>query len=206
MTAHQETARTFIATAISTEAHRVLGEAVGCLRQDIPQGVGWVRPEGIHLTLKFLGNIRLEMVDRVLDSLAASAAMSEPFQLGLSGRLGVFPNSWRPRVLWAGIDGDLAALSALQEAVEEAMENLGFSPEERPYSPHLTLGRVRRGVSDAALAKMYNSVTAVQLPGAQPWQVDSFHLFKTDLKPSGSVHTVLGSVTLDAPDTPPGRP
>ena len=75
-----------------------------------------------------------------------------------------------PRKLAAGnwkMNGDLAALSALQEAVEEAMKNLGFSPEERPYSPHLTLGRVRRGVSDAALAKISNSVTAAQLPGAQ---------------------------------------
>ena len=205
MTAHQETVRTFIATAISTEAHRVLEEAAGRLRQDIPQGVGWVRPEGIHLTLKFLGNIRPEIVDRVLDSLAAPATMSAPFQLGLSGLLGVFPNRRRPRVLWAGIDGELAALSALQEAVEEAMKNLGFSPEERPYSPHLTLGRVRRGVSDATLAKISSSVTAAQLLAAQPWQVDSFHLFQTDLKPSGSVHTVLGSVTLGAPNTAPGR-
>ncbi len=204
MTAPGETVRTFIATAISTEAKRVLEEAAGRLRRDIPQGVGWVKPEGLHLTLKFLGNIRPELVDRVFDSLAVPTAMSAPFQLGLSGRLGMFPNPRRPRVLWAGIDGDLEALSALQEAVEEAMINLGFAPEERPYSPHLTLGRVRRGVSDAALAKISSRVTAAPQPVAQPWRVDSVHLFRTLLKPSGSVHTVLGSVVLGAPNAGTG--
>ena len=198
MTGPQETVRTFIATAISTEAHEALEEAVGRLRQDIPQGVGWVRPEGIHLTLKFLGNIRPEMVDRVFGSLAAPAAVSAPFQLGLSGQLGMFPNSKRLRVLWAGIDGDLAALAALQEAVEGAMIDLGFSPEDRPYAPHLTLGRARRGASEAVLAKISRSVAAVNPPEAQSWRVDSVQLFKTDLKPSGSVHTVLGSVALGA--------
>lgn len=204
MTAPKETVRTFIAAAISPEARQALEDAAGRLRQDIPKGVGWTKSQGFHVTLKFLGNIRPEFVDRVSDSLGAPAARSTPFQLGLAG-LGMFPNQRRPRVVWAGLGGDLEALSALYQAVEQAMTELGFAPEDRPYAPHITLGRVRRGASEGLLSKISSTVTVAPKPLAQPWQVDSVHLFRTDLQPSGAEHTVIGSWALGAPNAAAGR-
>lgn len=195
MTILKETVRVFIAAAISPKARYALEGAAGRLRQDIPQGVRWTKSQGFHVTLKFLGNIRPELVDLVSDSLGAPADRSTLFQLGLA-RLGMFPNDKRPKVLWAGLDGDLEALSALHREVEEAMAPLGFAPEDRPYAPHITLGRVKRGASDGLLRKISSTVTAASQLSAQPWQVDSVHLFRTDLHPSGAEHTVIDSRAL----------
>lgn len=199
MIAPKETVRAFIAATVSTEARIALKQTTGRLRQAIPQGVAWTKPYGFHVTLKFLGNMRLELVDCVFASLMTPASGASPFRLGLS-TLGVFPNSRSPRVLWAGLSGDLEALSALQGAVDKAMTQLGFAREDRPYAPHLTLGRVRRGVSDVARSKISGRVTAARQPTVQPWLVDEVHLFRTDLHPLGAEHTVIASIALGRPN------
>ena len=105
MTASGDIIRAFIATAISPMAREALEDTIGRLRQEIPGGVTWVRPEGIHLTLKFLGNVRRDESERLMSVVGELAAGHGPFTLGLSG-LGMFPNGRRPRVLWAGLTGD----------------------------------------------------------------------------------------------------
>lgn len=126
-------------------AKRLLGSAESAMR--------WVRPEGIHVTLKFLGSVPGEQVPELARRLTGSLAAQPPFGLTIHG-LGVFPNPRSPRVVWLGLEGDLAALGQAQQRVEEATEPLGYPRERQPYRPHLTLGRVREGTSSEDLAEI----------------------------------------------------
>ena len=161
----------------------------------MPSGVRWVDPEGIHLTLKFLGDIEPALVEDVLRAMEQAASGTAPFQLHLDG-LGVFPNLRRPRVLWAGVGGDMDALGALQEKVEAAMEGLAFPRERRAFSPHLALGRVRDTISAVARQRVGGLVSQGSLDGADPWPVNAVHLMRSNLTPDGAVYTSLGSVSL----------
>ena len=98
--------RSFIAIQVSTAGIQALEDTVQRLDSELGRSVRWVRSEGIHLTLKFMGDIQAEMAERVLAALPPVAARFSPFELSISG-LGVFPNPRRPRVLWAGVHGDL---------------------------------------------------------------------------------------------------
>ena len=139
MTASREKmVRSFIAIPVPRSGIEVLERAVKRLDSEIGGQVRWVRPRGIHLTLKFMGDIPASTLERVLEALPQVTASFSLFEISMSG-LGVFPNPRRPRVLWAGLDGDLATLSALQIAVDQAVEKLGLPKDDRPFSPHLTL-------------------------------------------------------------------
>ena len=195
MTGRNETVRVFVAVGISAEAREQLIDAVQRIRRDAPQGIQWANPDGMHVTLKFLGNIPSVGVEPLLDCLRPVAAEAVPFPLQLAG-LGMFPNRRKPRVLWAGVDGGLDALSGLQQASEEAINALGYPPEQRPFRPHITLGRPRRGVSDAQLARIGAAVSGVAPPSPAGWQVESVDVMRSELHPSGARYTVLGSVPL----------
>ena len=195
MTASGAGLRAFIAIHLSQEARRRLAETIRWMVSEVPSGVRWVDPEGIHLTLKFLGDIEPALVEDVLRAMEQSASGTAPFQLHLDG-LGVFPNLRRPRVLWAGVGGDMDALGALQEKVEAAMEGLAFPRERRAFSPHLTLGRVRDTISAVARQRVGGLVSQGSLDGADPWPVNAVHLMRSNLTPDGAVYTSLGSVSL----------
>lgn len=195
MTSRTGSVRIFVAVGISAEAREQLIDAVKRIRQEIPQGVQWANPDGMHLTLKFLGNIPSASVGPLLDCLGPVAEGHSHFPLRLAG-LGMFPGRRKPRVLWAGVDGDLDALSGLQQASEEAINALGYPPEQRPFRPHITLGRPRRSVSDAQLSRI-GSVVSVTTPPAQAgWQVGAVDVMQSELHPSGARYTVLGSAPL----------
>ena len=195
MTASATGIRTFIAIPLSHEARRQLSDAIRSLGSEIPSGVRWVDPEAIHLTLKFLGDIDPALVEDLLRAMEQAASGSLPFQLHLDG-LGVFPNQRRPRVLWAGLGGDLDALGALQEKLEAAMSGLNFPRERRTFNPHLTLGRVRDGVSAVARQHVGAVVAMGSLDGADIWPVNAVHLMRSNLTPDGAVYFSLGSVSL----------
>ena len=188
--------RSFIAIPVPSAGIRALEDAVKKLDStDIGGSVRWVRPEGIHLTLKFMGDIQAEMAERILVALPPAAAQFPPFELSISG-LGVFPNPRRPRVLWAGVHGDLEILAALQLAVDDAVGKLGLPKEQRSFNPHLTLGRVRRDVPEGQLRKIGEIVTDGQFPGTPPWTADTVNLMRTELGPGGSKHYLVGSVPI----------
>ncbi len=195
MTTPGDRVRSFIAIPVPAEGLQVLEEAVKRLESELGRSVRWVRSEGIHLTLKFMGDIPAEMVERVLEALPPVAARFSPFELSISG-LGVFPNPRRPRVLWAGVHGDLETLSSLQLAIDEAVGKLGLPREQRAFSPHLTLGRVRRDVAEGQLRRIGQAVAAGELPGAPPWTADTVNLMRTELDPAGSRHYLVGSAPI----------
>ncbi|MCH7736571.1 MAG: RNA 2',3'-cyclic phosphodiesterase [Chloroflexi bacterium] len=187
--------RSFIAIPVPSVGIEALAEVVKRFDSEIGGYVRWVRPEGIHLTLKFMGDIPASTVNRVLAALPPVAAGFSPFEVSISG-LGVFPNPRRPRVLWAGLDGELETLSALQRAVDDAVSELGLPKEQRPFSPHLTLGRVRRDVPDGQLRKIGQVMAAAVLPAAPSWSADKVNLMRTELGPAGSTHFLVGSAPI----------
>ena len=129
MTTRSEPVRVFVAVGLSNAAREQLIDAVARIRQDIPDGIQWADPSGMHVTLKFLGNIPASEVPPLLACVEAFSGEHHSFRLQLTG-LGMFPNHRKPRVLWAGLDGDLDALSLLQQAAEGAITTLGHPPEE----------------------------------------------------------------------------
>ena len=197
MTAPGGRVRTFIAVLIPPVARQTLADCIQQLSGLTDREVRWVNPEGIHLTLRFLGDIPVERVDDVLAAQQAAAGSCGPFSLQLSG-LGMFPNSDRPRVLWAGASGDTNALQSLQQSVEEQLEIAGWPRERRPFAPHLTLGRVRDRASDAERKRIAAAVESSVLDRSEPWVVVESHLIRSTLTPQGAIYTSLGAASLSA--------
>ena len=190
--------RVFVAVGISAEAREQLIVAMERIRRDVPQGIQWANPDGMHLTLKFLGNIPASAVGPLLECLGPVGAKTSPFPLQLAG-LGMFPNRRKPRVLWVGVGGGLDALTRLQQAAEGAINGLGYPPEQRPFRPHITLGRPRRSVSGAQLARIGSVVSALAPPHPVGWRTESVDVMRSELHPSGARYTVLGSMPLEFP-------
>jgi 2'-5' RNA ligase len=187
----QESIRSFVAIELPdrvrsrlTEIQEKLKEAAGDVR--------WARPEGIHLTLKFLGNIQEDDIPKISEALAPVASQASPFQCTV-GSLGAFPNLKNPRVIWAGVDDPSGQLESLQRAVEARLEGLGFRSEKKVFKPHLTLGRVKsaRGKKDLTAR-----VEACRNETMGPIEVNEIILFRSDLKPTGAVYSNLKSFKL----------
>ena len=187
--------RSFIAIPVPRTGLEVLEKVVKRLDSEMGGKVRWVRPRGIHLTLKFMGDIPALTLEQVLETLPQVTASFGPFEISMSG-LGVFPNPRRPRVLWAGMAGDLETLSALQLAVDEAVGRLGLPKEDRPFSPHLTLGRVRRDTNEEQSRTIGYLMSNTELQAVPPWSVDAVNLMRTELDPTGSRHYLVGSATI----------
>jgi RNA 2',3'-cyclic 3'-phosphodiesterase len=156
--------------------------------------VRWVPVENIHLTLKFLGDVsvaNLEMLTEILQQVVGS---HHEFEISAGG-LGAFPQTQRPRVLWIGLSTS-PELAAIQREIEVETARLGYASEERPFSPHLTLGRVSRNATTNDLhtiAKVLEGYTVGFLGVAN---VQSVHLFRSDLRPGGSIYTRLFTAPL----------
>lgn len=155
-------------------------------------GVRWVRTEGIHLTLKFLGDVEAARVENVGAALAEAAAVIEPFSLAVKG-VGVFASIKRPRVIWAGTVDPDHRLSALQQAVESRLAPLGFAEERRPFRGHLTLGRVKTRLDSTALMDILNRERGFEI---DPFPVGQATLFQSRLKPAGAEYTALRQAPL----------
>ena len=197
MASPSDSVRVFVSVGLSTEAREALIDAVERIRQEVPEGIQWARPAGMHLTLKFLGNISSINVPSLLECVREVACAHPSFGLKLTG-LGMFPNRRKPRVLWAGVGGDLDALSSLQQAGEDAINALGYSPEQRPFRPHITLGRPRRSVSDSQLTRIGTVVSSLTPPSPISWRVECVDVMRSELHPSGARYTVLGAGLLGA--------
>ncbi len=187
--------RTFIALDFPLSILDSIEQQTKRLRQTLGNDViRWVLTHNLHLTLKFLGNIPVSHLEFLKQMLAQATDSITQFDLQIGG-VGSFPNSNRPRVLWVGIHAP-AALSNLQKAIEEGAKRLGYEKEERPFSPHLTLGRVRQGLDGKDLQKISNALSSIQLGKIGIARVDSVHIYKSDLNSEGSVYTKLFSTPL----------
>ena len=194
-----ETLRTFIAVELDQELKATLTAIQARLRSAIPpRAVRWVQPEGIHLTLKFLGDTPLDKVEQVKAALALAAGEIPAHAITVGG-VGCFPDARRPRVVWVGVQEPSGSLVRLWQAVESHVAPLGFPTEKRPFSPHLTLGRVQRYASGAEVRDIGQAVAALaaEMAGAQDeMAVSSVAYIKSDLRPTGAVYTTLVEARL----------
>lgn len=156
------------------------------------RGVAWVTPANLHITLKFLGNIPPAGVERIASALGGAVATSPAFDLALRG-LGAFPSLIRPRVIWAGVGVGASSLAALANQAEGALVALGFSPETRAFSAHVTLGRVRLPQRDPELA---SALEAAARRDFGMFRVEGVALMRSELSAGGARYSVVGSWAL----------
>jgi 2'-5' RNA ligase len=179
------TLRCFVAIDVSPEVRDAVTRAQARVRTTAPEAdVRWADREQIHLTLKFLGAVPEERVPAVSSALEGVVAAAAPFSLAAAG-LGAFPGLRRPRVLWAGLTGDVPELTALAASVDGALSPLGFPPESRPFSAHLTIGRVRSPRGGRALAPAVEGAGAAEF-GA--WTASELVLYESRLRPAGALY------------------
>lgn len=163
------------------------------LRGALPQGtIRWVRVEGIHLTLAFLGNVSPERIEPIQASIRAVSQSCNSFVCHVSG-FGCFPNLKRPRTLWVGVQDREHRLGKIQSDVADAMQDHGFARESRPFHPHLTLGRVKKNVRGREAEGLAQSLATVQVGSLGEIVVDAIHLIRSDLRPTGAEYTTLYS-------------
>lgn len=199
--------RTFLAVELSEEVRRQLAQIQLDLRQRLSRDmtqemrIAWVQPASIHLTIKFLGDTNERLVETLRVAAKEVVKPHLPIQIPLE-RLGTFPHAQQPRVLWVGpqekwANGqDAARLDALHRVVEGCCQLLGFAPEGRPLSPHLTLARIKDGQRQVgqALAKSGVMDRPVRVGS---FMVASIVLMKSELRPTGSVYTKLWEIVAE---------
>ena len=185
-----EIIRAFIAIPLPHPLLEKLAALQRKLEKQIPsRSVRWVRVEGIHLTLKFLGDTLTEKLPEITQARAA-AARHAPAGTCTGAGWGGFPNPRRPRVVWVGVREPTGRLAALQDAIEEVMAPFGYEPEGRGFTPHLTLGRVRRRTSRSDVVQVGEAVTNTTAGLLAEVSADHFALIRSGLKPTGAEYTV----------------
>jgi len=182
--------RTFIAINLPDSVRERIAEFQAKLKQDRAD-VKWVRPESIHITLKFLGDVEEEKMDGVAQAVQRSVEGMSAFTVSVEGT-GTFPNDRRPRVLWVGVEEGAEKLADLAMNLDRELSGLGFEGEKRKYSAHLTIGRVR------SLNRMDGTVESMRALGfeGEAFEVRDVVVMKSDLQPTGAVYTALRRINL----------
>ncbi len=183
--------RTFIALELPEDLKKVFSILQQRLRE-YTDCVRWVKPEHIHLTLKFLGSIDEELVEPISRILENISKKQSSFSMHIAG-IGAFPNTRNPKVIWVGIQSSQDSLTKFQTTLEDALSVFGLPREKRPYAPHLTLGRVRdyRGKRDleAVIEKFQHEDMGV-------YTADKVIFYRSDLKPTGPIYSALKTLQL----------
>ncbi len=186
-----KTLRTFIAVEIPEN----IISGIRDLQQDLKAygvDIRWIRPENIHLTLKFLGDVPAADIDNIFGAISGTAEGISSIPLQAKG-IGVFPGVKRPRVLWVGLTGQLELLTRLQKILDANLKDIGFPPEKRPFKGHLTIGRIKTKMDSKIFV---DALMAFRSFESETFVADRIVLFKSELKPSGAVYTDLASATL----------
>jgi len=191
-----EEIRSFIAIELPEEAKKGLARLKGELQKDEHKFVKWVNPDGLHLTLKFLGNIPSKRVTEIINAMEEVTQGVSAFHLEISG-LGAFPSLRQARVFWVGIGGEVDRLVKLQQNIDSALAVLGFAKEERPFVPHLTLARLRPGASPLERRSFGELVDSTIFEDKYHIEVEAVSLMRSQLTPAGAVYTRLSAVELE---------
>jgi 2'-5' RNA ligase len=187
--------RAFLASELPASLQDAIQTSTTGLRKNLGNDlIRWVPVHNVHLTLIFLGDISSSSLELIKQMMMTEAAQVQAFDIQVEG-IGSYPNSRRPRVLWVGLTAP-AALTYLHHALEAAAARLGYAPEDREFSPHLTIGRVRQNVSAADQQKIRAVMEDTRVGHLGTVCMDGVHLFKSDLQPTGSMYTKLFSAPL----------
>lgn len=186
-----ETIRTFIAVEMPGEVQAKLVEIQKELARFVER-VSWVKQGNIHLTLKFLGDVRAGKIEVIKSSLERVAESHSPFEMNFGG-VGAFPNFTRPRVIWIGIKDGAKESIKLAESVEVASKSLGFPRERKKFQPHLTLARIRSRINLESVGRRCSKYDSLDI---QPIKIARFTLMHSQLHPSGSIYNPLAEFAL----------
>jgi 2'-5' RNA ligase len=190
-----EQIRSFIAIELPRELKLELGRLEDELASGSRAPVKWVDPANMHITLKFLGDISPGMTGRITSVIEEAAREIQPFHLEAGG-LGVFPNPRRVQVVWVGLDGETDRLNRLQKGIESGLVPLGFRAESRPFTPHLTLARVRERAMPDERQALGQLIESTGFTAECKFQVDYVHLMRSQLTREGPIYSRIGSVLL----------
>jgi len=189
-----EQIRSFIAIELPEELKRELGRLQTGLKADKPR-IRWVNPEGMHLTLKFLGNVPAAKIDAITQVMTESAARVSPFRLEV-GHLGAFPNMKHVQVVWVGLGGELDRIRQLHKYLEAGLSRLGFVAEKRPFSPHLTLARVGNEASPEERQRFGELIAATGFETDKVITVNGIVLMRSQLTSRGAIYSKISSAEL----------
>jgi 2'-5' RNA ligase len=190
--------RLFIAIELPADVRSSLERLIRSLRDaGIDRGLRWVRPEGIHITLKFLGSTDEEDLPGIIAAIRTASSSATAFELTVEG-VGSFGGPRSLRVIWAGVGGDTAALGTLAASMENALEPLGFARESRRFNAHLTLARVREDASPDERARLHALLKQQAPPARASFRVSTCSLMESQLKQGGAVYTQVASFPLEA--------
>ena len=183
----EKSIRAFLAVDPPEEVLNEVGRIQDRFKKTIQGDIRWVRPEGIHLTLKFFGYVSETDIANISQVVKNNIVNVKPFMVNVR-RVGVFPSVNRARVLWLGMDGDIDILIDLQKKIDKGLQEYGFEMENRPFSPHVTLARIKEPKGLIGLAKI---IEKSEEYAAGSFSVGGLNLFKSTLTPKGAIYTKL---------------
>lgn len=195
--------RTFIAIELPANVKRRVNERQRQLQQLLDEHAAstafrWTPAGNLHLTLRFLGETSEAQRQQVEAALTTIVSVAPLFHLAVQAT-GAFPNLRKPNILWLDFVGDLAVLAPLQRRIELAVQQAGFAPDERAFTPHLTIARAQKGAAPSMLTRAGEAlrrVMATPSAAGEPFAVEAIHLIHSDLRPAGSVYTSLATFAL----------
>lgn len=190
-----EQVRSFIAIELPDELRQELAELQAQLKLGKQPSVKWVDPYGIHLTLKFLGNVPVDRIGEITKAIEEAARGTQPFHLEVKD-LGVFPNLRRVQVVWVGISGQVDRLCQLQQRIESNLALLGFAPESRKFTPHLTLARLRDQASLDERQRFGQLIAGTKFEIPYTFEVEAISLMRSQLTREGAIYSRTSSVVL----------
>jgi len=186
--------RAFVAIEIPEEIKTEITRQTDGLRRAAARSVRWVAVENTHLTLKFLGDISSSNLEFLMQALKTECAQHAPFEITVGG-LGAFPNLRRPHVLWIGVDAP-SDLGRLQHNIEASTSQLGYPADDKPFSAHLTIGRVRQQTSSSEALALRQALENGKIDILGKFAAKFVHLFRSDLHPEGPVYSCLFTTAL----------
>lgn len=175
---------------IQNHCQEAIAQATLSLRQQIPQGcVRWVPTSNIHLTIQFLGQVAPDRVEMLAAKVSAAVTGHDRIKVAISG-IGAFPSHARPRILWVGLKAP-SSLADLHRMIINTSSQHGFQPELRPFSPHLTIGRVANNASPSELKLIEVPLKACAIGAIDRFIINAVHIFKSELLPTGARYHCL---------------
>ncbi len=187
--------RIFAAIELSDKARHVCGHHIEEIRREFPSvRVGWEHPEKLHITLKFFGNAEPHLVDEFRNHMSGIAGRHERFLICLATP-GVFPSPSRPRILWIGITDASGMIQSIYRDIEKASRGLGFTPEERTFHPHVTIGRIRQPERFRELVTTHLNARIEPIE----FEVRKLVLYESKLLPTGSVYSIVATAGMPGP-------
>jgi 2'-5' RNA ligase len=188
--------RLFIAFELTPSTRNAVEHALKTIRAKVPaQVVRWTPLGNVHLTLKFLGDVPTSQVESITQALHETAQGFAPLPIEVA-EAGCFPNPKRPRIVWLGLKEATGKMIQLQAQVEQSIAPLGYPAEARPFTPHLTIGRVKKDVPFAELAKLGSTIQNLHLGTLSTWECAKISLMQSELRPEGAQYTTVKAIGL----------